>query len=205
MEKYYSTQQIAEMCHVTRGSVIRWIREGKLQAAMTAGGHSRVAAGEIAKLLASLRMPVPAELIEVSAKSPNRLSKVLIVDDEPSICDLLELFFEQFFPGVEVRVARNGFDAGMLAGSFSPDLIMLDLKMPGMDGFEVCQKIRSTSELKHAKILAMTGIDEDGIKKKFFNLGADAHIKKPFNLKELNAEISALYGTRPEEGESHAA
>jgi two-component system, OmpR family, response regulator len=128
MEKYYSTQQIAEMCHVTRGSVIRWIREGKLQAGMTAGGHSRVPAAEIVKLLESLRMPVPAELAGVRMKALNRLSKVLIVDDEPSICELLELFFEQFFPEVEVKEARNGFDAGMLAGSFCPDLIMLDLK-----------------------------------------------------------------------------
>ena len=201
MEKYYSTQQIAEMCQVSRGSVIRWIREGELASAVTVGGHNRISSSALIKLLTHLRMPIPSELEGII---PKKTIAVLIVDDEPEICGLLRHFFNQFFPIFHVQEAHNGFEAGMFSASLHPELMMLDIRMPGIDGFQVCQKIRNSSEFNGTRIIAMSGLTDHETRKRILGLGADDFMGKPLEFNQLKKTVKMLLGF-PLESDSHAA
>ena len=186
MEKYFSTQEVAKMCQVTRGSVIRWIHEGKLPAAVTAGGHHRVQAEDLYRLLKTLKMVVPTELENLMKKE--KPVCVLIVDDDANSCKMLREFFQQNFPAFFIQEASDGFEAGLLIRHLKPEVILLDLMLPGIDGFRVCEQIRSQRELDHSKIIAITGMQDAKAKDSILKLGADDFLNKPFNL-ALLAEV----------------
>ena len=187
MEKYFSTHEVAKLCQVTRGSVIRWIHEGKLAAATTLGGHHRVQANNLYHLLKSLRMNVPAGL-ENLAEKPNPI-RILIVDDEANILIMLREFFKKKFPEFSAHEASDGFAAGLLVRDLKPDLILLDLMLPGIDGFRVCQQIRAQRELDHTKIIAITGMQDEKAQNSVLALGADDFLNKPLNLALLAERI----------------
>jgi len=85
----------------------------------------------------------------------------------------------------ETEVASDGFEAGLKVMEFNPGLIILDLFMPGMDGFEVCKRIKGNPETSHIKILAITGFDTKENRNRIMAAGADAYMTKPFNLNTL--------------------
>lgn len=186
-EKHFTTHEVAEMCHVTRGSVIRWINEGKLAACVTAGGHHRILSRDIASFLKTLKAPLPEGLSAWG--ETEKIPKVLIVEDEENICRLLRAFFDKNFPQCRVEEAREGFEAGVKLKNLRPDLLLLDLVLPGIDGFRVCQIIRGQSETKHARIIAMSGVPEENYEKRIRSLGADDFLFKPFSLDQLERKI----------------
>ena len=188
MEKYLSTFDAARICHVSPGSVIRWVREGKLPAAKTAGGHRRIRLEDLKVLLHKLGMPVPTDLDDESARGPQP-PKVLIVDDEEGIRKMIIYALEREIPGVQIEEADEGFIAGWKAHSFCPDLVLLDLMLPGMNGFQICQFIRSFPELKHTKIIAISGLRGADREEQILKLGADRFLAKPFDMDRLRKMI----------------
>ncbi len=193
--RYFSTFDAARMCHVSPGSMIRWIREGRLTAAKTAGGHHRIRDTDLVDLLKSLQMPVPDELSAERSEAkplPQNAPRVLIVDDEREICLLVRQILELEFPGVKIEEARDGFEAGWKAHQFKPQLVILDLMLPGMDGFQVCRFIRNISELKNTKILAISGLNLADKEKKIRDQGADDFLEKPFDLERLKSKVNAM-------------
>jgi DNA-binding response OmpR family regulator len=115
------------------------------------------------------------------------MKKILVVDDETSIRDLLEMVLVR--EGYAVGIAENGKKALEMINSFEPDLIILDLMLPDMDGHEVCRKV--TSE-KHTPIIMLTAKNELIDKVLGLELGADDYLTKPFETRELLARIKAL-------------
>lgn len=112
--------------------------------------------------------------------------KVLVVDDEKPISDILKFNLEK--EGYEVNVAFDGEDAIRKVYQFEPDLILLDIMLPKMDGFQVCKKIR---ESFNTPILMLTAKEEEVDKVLGLELGADDYITKPFSLRELMARVKA--------------
>ncbi len=112
---------------------------------------------------------------------------ILIADDEPSIRDLARLYLEK--EGFRVRTAENGGQALALALSEPPALLILDLMMPEMDGWEVCRRLRAESTLP---ILMLTARDQDIDKIVALEMGADDYLTKPFNPRELVARVRAI-------------
>ena len=115
--------------------------------------------------------------------------KVLIVDDEPNIVTSLEFLMRQ--RGYETRVARDGDEALAAVEIFRPDLVLLDVMLPGRDGFEVCQKLRAEG-WADLKIVMLTAKGRDIEIEKGLALGADAYVTKPFSTGELVARVSEL-------------
>ena len=109
--------------------------------------------------------------------------KILIVDDDIHIQDLITTMLSAH--QYETEVASSGFEAGTKVVRFKPGLIILDLIMPGMSGFEVCRMIKENPDTSHIKILAITGYDTEENRKKIMEAGADAYLAKPFNLNTL--------------------
>ena len=115
--------------------------------------------------------------------------KVLIVDDEVNIVISLEFLMEQ--AGYTVDVARSGDEALAKIAGFRPDLILLDVMLPGINGFDICQRIRQTSAWQHMKVEMLTAKGREVEITKGLALGADAYITKPFSTKALLAEVES--------------
>jgi two-component system, OmpR family, response regulator len=121
-------------------------------------------------------------------ETPAGATKVLVVDDEPSITDLVSMALrsEQF----DVRVAGNGREALDVVESFSPDLVVLDIIMPDIDGFEVARRLRNQGV--KLPILFLTARDATEDKVRGLSLGGDDYMIKPFSLEELVARVRAI-------------
>ncbi len=118
------------------------------------------------------------------------MTKVLIADDEPNILMLAGIMMED--EGYEVLRATNGVDAVSVAAAEKPDLIITDVIMPGMDGFEVCRTIRQHAELSNVPILILSALGDEFNKITGFEGGADDYITKPFNVEEFKARVRVL-------------
>ncbi len=188
-ENFYTTYEAAKMCHVTPASVVRWIHEGKIQSSSTAGGHHRIHPEEIVSLLHSLHMPIPDELA-----GHHRAKRVLIVDDEASVRRFLRTLLQAHFPDVGIEEAEDGFAAGAALTRLLPDLILLDIKIPGLDGFRVCEFIRKNPKLNHAKIVIITGVQDPEVEGRVLKLGADDFLAKPFEAATLKQKIETQLG-----------
>jgi PleD family two-component response regulator len=132
-------------------------------------------------------MPVPAEL-----QPPSKKKKVLIVDDDRGIVNSLRraLMLDNKYI---IEAAYDGFQAGKKFSEFKPDFIILDICMPGMDGYQVCSNIRQDINNKHVKILAISGMSEPQEIKKIIDLGADDYLQKPFSNEILQQKIKSIF------------
>jgi len=122
--------------------------------------------------------------------SMNNLTKILLVDDEQDILDFLSYNLER--EGYQVDTATNGKDAITKAKKNAPDLIVLDVMMPGMDGIETCREIRQVDSLKNVLIAFLTARNEDYSQIAGFDVGADDYITKPIKPRVLVSRIKAL-------------
>ncbi len=116
--------------------------------------------------------------------------KILIVDDENDIIEFLEYNFKK--EGYKVYSARNGVEGKAMALKVKPDLIMLDIMMPGMDGVELCNELRYIPEFDNTLILFLTARGEDYSQIAGFEVGADDYITKPIRPRVLTARVKAL-------------
>jgi len=114
--------------------------------------------------------------------------KILVVDDERSISDLIATSLR--FVGFEVETATNGSEALTVAEAFRPDAVVLDVMMPGMDGFEVCKKLRDDGQIIGVLFLTAKDTTEDKING--LTVGGDDYMTKPFSLEELIARLKAI-------------
>ena len=116
--------------------------------------------------------------------------KILVVDDEEHIAELIN--YNLTNNGYKVIIANNGIDAVKVAIEEKPSLILLDLMIPGKDGYDVCKEIRSNSEIRNTPIIMLTAKSEEFDKILGLELGADDYITKPFSVRELLARVKAV-------------
>ena len=118
--------------------------------------------------------------------------KVLIVDDEINIVTALEFLLQK--SGYEVMAAPNGDEALQRVESFAPDLVLLDVMMPRISGYEVCRRMRERADWKHIKIIMLSAKGREAEVSKGVSLGADLYVTKPFSNNELVGKIGELLG-----------
>ncbi len=177
-----STFDIAEMIEVDPGSVANWIDSGVLKAHRTPGGHRRVAVDDLVRFLREHKMPVPAGLEQVPVR-------VLIVDDEPDATRIIARAIGHSHPDYEIVEVQDGFRAGTVVATLKPDVVILDLRMPGMDGFEVCRMIKSQEATKHADVIAITAYPSDENNRRILDCGAKICLPKPLDLARLVEQV----------------
>ncbi len=179
-----STFAVAKLLEVDPGSVANWIDGGMLRAHRTPGGHRRVAAEDLVAFLREHNMPVPEELQDTPVR-------VVVVDDEPDMALMIAKTLRTACPEYEIEEANDGFQAGTVIATLQPDVVILDLRMPGMDGFEVCRMIKSNEETKYAAVIAITAYPSEENEREILECGAKLCLTKPLNLSELVAEVEA--------------
>src|SRR5882724_4917178 len=159
-------------------STIRYYTDiGLLKAAMTTeGGHRLYEEAPTMDRLNKIKKMVAKgmTLPEIQTHIDEEMStkKILVVDDEPEIVDFIKDLLAGTIPH-KLESASDGFIAGKLVHQFGPDLVILDLLLPGVDGFQVCKSIREDPDSKNVKILAVTGYDSPEIRTKILDSGAD--------------------------------
>ncbi len=115
--------------------------------------------------------------------------RILVIDDEPDVIEVVNLCFSLRWPDAEVSSANNGDDGIKFVEQEPPDLVLLDIVLPGMDGFQVCQEIRQISDVA---IIMLSGRDAEVDKVRGLEMGADDYITKPFSHLELLARVRAV-------------
>lgn len=116
--------------------------------------------------------------------------KVLIVDDDPNILMSLEFLMRK--NGYNVLIARNGTEARELVKENLPDLLLLDIMMPDVDGYQICKEVKSGAKTKHAKVIFISAKTKESDIQKGYQTGADLYITKPFATKELVKKVAEL-------------
>ena len=182
-----TTGQAAAHCQVSTPTLKAWIREGRLRAFKTPGGHARIAVDEFQRFLKRHRMP--------AYPVPPTPAGVLVVDDEPQMVDVLVEFLTGHPRGFKIETASDGYEALIKLGSFRPALLILDVMMPKLDGIEVCRHLKTNPETRGIKILGVTGYP--GMVAALLAAGADACLTKPVALAAVELEIEHLLAPSP--------
>ncbi len=182
-----TTGEIAKYCHVTHRGVLKWVASGKLKAYRTPGKHSRVQIEDFLAFLKEYDMPVPKEIQE----RLQEVKRVLIVDDDRGIVQAISrtLMVSNKY---QVDVAYDGFEAGQKFSQFKPDLVILDIRMPGLDGYHVCASIRKEAKNKFVQILAVSGENDQHEVKRMMDLGANGWLHKPFSNVQLQSKVQEM-------------
>jgi len=177
----FTTGEVAQICRVSQQTVIRCFDSGRLQGFRVPGSRfRRIPRASLVTFMKTNQIPL--DKLETGRK------RVLVVDDDEAI---VEMFTEllarhgQF----EVKTARTGYDAGILTEQFRPDVLLLDFKLPDINGNVVCRTIRSNPNYEHIHIIVISGVADPDEVKELLSAGANEFIRKPF---DINAVISRI-------------
>ncbi len=181
--KFITPAEASRLLGVARTTVVKWIDEGLIKAFVTPGGHRKIRREDFEEFVKKQGI----SLIKRETKK-----KILIVDDNPDDVKLLRMFFLAASDKYEVYSASNGFQAIYKIGELKPDLVILDLFMPDMDGFAVCKNIKENPETRDIKVIAITAFPSEENKKRVLSCGAEAFFTKPLDLERLIKKILEL-------------
>lgn len=177
----YTTGQIAKLASVNINVVKRWIADGLLEAYKLPAGHFRISADAFVAFLTEHDMPIPESLAAEK-------KKVLIIDDDAIHRDLLGKYL-QSKTSFEIHSAADGFEGLVQIGSLKPDLILLDISMPHMDGFALLNALGKRPDASRYNIVVITGNKDDQTKDQLAKMGISNVLFKPYLLEELDPFI----------------
>lgn len=180
----FTTGEAAKICKVSQQTIIRCFDNGSLKGFRVPGSRfRRIPRDQLFSFMKD--NGIPTDALE------NGKKKLLIVDDEQ---DLVELMADAFARDgrFEIRTANNGFDAGMQVREFRPDVVVLDVMLPDINGREVCQRVRSDTTLDSVKIVCISGMIEQDKVADLRAAGADDFVQKPFTIDRLIERVCDL-------------
>ena len=186
--KVFTVSQACKYCKVSPKTIVNWIEAGYLKAYKTVGGHRRIKKDDLDAFLQEHNMPI---FDEATQEGPR---KIMVVDDDRIVLETIVQALEEDEFGYELISASDGFEAGVQLSHFKPDLVILDIMMPDINGYEVCKKIKSNPETQNTKIIVLSGyLDEESFRE-MNEYGADLCFSKPLPLKRLKKEVASLLG-----------
>jgi len=188
MDDIFTVFQASKYCNVSPKTIINWIEAGHINAYKTVGGHRRVKKPDLEEFMRKQGIPIPQEEVVSERK------RILIVDDDTIIVETIVQALEEEEYDYELISAADGFEAGLQVNHFKPHLLILDIMMPDIKGYEVCKKIKSSEETKDTKIIVLSAYLDDEKFKKMREYGADLCFSKPLPLPQLKEEVAKLLG-----------
>jgi len=178
---FITTSNASSLCGVARTTLTKWIDQGLLKAFITPGGHRKIAEEDLLDFMQ--RQGIGPQ------EGKGQKERILVVDDNPDDIRMLEAAFLPAADRYEVHSANSGFQAIYKIGDLKPDMVILDLIMPDMDGFEVCERIKNDPDTRDIKVIAVTAYYDREKEGKAYRCGADAFFRKPLDLKGLVEKI----------------
>ena len=184
MKTVFTTGEAAKICKVSQQTIIRCFDSGQLKGFRVPGSRfRRIPRSDLFSFMKLNGIPIDA------LESGKR--KLLIVDDDEELVELIPDVFARD-GRFEIRTANNGFDAGMLVKEYHPDLIVLDVMLPDINGKEVCQRVRGDSAMDDVRVICISGMVEDDKVKDLMAVGADDFMRKPFEIENLVDRVCQL-------------
>ena len=187
MDEVFTVFKASQYCNVSPKTIINWIESGHIKAYKTVGGHRRINISDLEGFMRKQGIPIPEAVQPADEKM-----KILVVDDDPIIVETIVQALEEDEFDYEVISASDGFEAGLQVNHFAPHLLILDIMMPDIKGYEVCQKIKENPETSNTKIIVLSAYLDEEKFEKMKKHGADACFSKPFPLPQLKAEVARL-------------
>ncbi len=190
MKTFCTSSEAAQLLGVALRTVQLWVESGMLEAWKTAGGHRRISRESVQRLLvgqsrrASDRTPGLNETREEPQRKP---FSILVVEDDASLLRLYQINLAQWPMHPSVTTASDGYEALIRLGQTAPDLLILDLHMPGIDGFRVLQTIRNAPDLRRTAIAVVSGLDQEEIERRGGIPPGIPLFPKPIPFNELRA------------------
>lgn len=184
MKTVFTTGEAAKICKVSQQTIIRCFDSGQLKGFRVPGSRFRRIPRE-ALYRFMKENGIPTDALESGRRG------ILVVDDDPAVVDLITdvLAADSRF---ETKSVNNGFGAGMLAKEYHPDLIILDVMLPDINGKSVCELIRSDPTMQDIKIICISGLVEEDKVQELRDAGADDFLHKPLDIDELVRRICRL-------------
>ena len=192
--KIFSALEVANICGVVNQTAVNWIKNGHLKAFMTPGNQYRVYADDLIAFLLERGMRIPDEL-EPYLEKNQKTNTIIIVDDDRQVNEVIKRFLQEKMEGYTILQAFDGFEAGSLISEHKPSVIILDIKLPGINGNKLCRQIKSDPKLGDPLIIAITGINDDETRDRIIQDGADAYFHKPLNFGEMVTAVNELLNT----------
>ena len=184
MKTVFTTGEAAKICNVSQQTIIRCFDSGQLKGFRVPGSRFRRIPRDVLYRFMKDN-GIPTDALESGRR------KALIVDDDEELVELIRDVFDAD-GRFDVRVANNGFDAGMMVKEYKPDIIVLDVMLPDINGKEVCQRVRSDSSLDDVRIVCISGMVEADKIGELKEAGADDFMQKPFEVENLVERVCGL-------------
>ena len=188
--RIFSALEVANICGVVNQTAINWIKNHHLKAFTTTGGQYRIYAEDLLDFLNSRGMRIPEELFRITREEGRE--KLLIVDDDVELNNLLKELFHRKLPQYDLFQAFDGFEAGKILSEQKPGIVLLDIDLPGIDGFKLCNKIKNADEIGKPLVISISGLDEASTREQILQEGADAFFPKPVDFDKLVETITTL-------------
>ena len=184
MKTVFTTGEAAKICKVSQQTIIRCFDSGQLKGFRVPGSRFRRIPRDILYRFMKDN-GIPTDALESGKR------KALVVDDDEELVELIRDLLEQD-GRFDVRVANNGFDAGMLVKEYRPDILVLDVMLPDINGKDVCERVRSDSTLEDVKIICISGMVEKDKIEDLKKAGANDFLQKPFEIEELVTRMCTM-------------
>ncbi len=184
MKTVFTTGEAAKICKVSQQTIIRCFDSGQLKGFRVPGSRFRRIPRE--QLFTFMKdNGIPTDALESGKR------KISVVDDDVELVELITDVLERD-GRFEVKSVNNGFDAGMMVKDYQPDLIVLDVMLPDINGKEVCQRVRSDSSMDSVKIICISGMVEEDKVDELRLAGANDFMRKPFEVEALVDRVCQL-------------
>lgn len=188
----YSALEVANICGVVNQTAINWIRNGYLKAFSTPGGQYRIYLEDLVDFMKERNMKIPTELLEASQQKKSISASILIVDDDRGLNQVVTKFIEKEIPDLSIFQAFDGFEAGAIMAEKKPNIILLDLDLPGVNGEDLFKKINASEEFGKPVVCVMTALKDETVLDRLKDNGVENFFIKPLNLVEISDTIKDL-------------
>jgi excisionase family DNA binding protein len=182
-DRLLTSHQVGALLQVNPSSVKKWVDEGRIAAFRTPGGHRRIRVADLLDFMHQRAIPIPPSLAAASRR------RLLVFDGDVVHLRALERRLKPYRARLQVELTENGIDALVMVGSFKPDLFVLDVYMPDIDGIEVCRRLKLKSETKRIGVIVASAHLSKGVKENALAAGALLCVTKPIDPELLLEQL----------------
>lgn len=178
-KEYYTTIQTSKLLGVSVRTVQLWVENGTLEAWKTAGGHRRIVAKSVDDYI----------LKQTAGNSNTSSKRILIVEDNPTVCKFYEAAIKSWNLPIEIVIKQDGFDGLVEIGRQTPDLLIADIYMPGMDGLQMIRSLYKSEQMASDRIIVISGLTSEEITERGGVPADVTFFHKPVNVEALKSSI----------------
>lgn len=182
----YTTKDIAKILGVTQRTVQLWSESGKIEFRKTAGGHRRFTQDTVNKLLANQKDLENEQFDPSEAVSS---CKVMVIEDDSMLLNLYNINITSWGLPINLELCQDGYDGLIKIGSFKPDVLILDLSLPSVDGFQIIATLLKNKLLSKMKVIVVSGLSENEITENIHHINHICVLRKPIDFKRIRTEI----------------